>query len=104
MPKAVIKKASKRSPSKVKATKSKSIDAPTESIADLHQDAKNCRKHNPRNIGSIVNSLQQVGAARSIVIDENNRILAGNGLVEAAAEAGIERVRVVEADGNTIIA
>lgn len=67
-------------------------------------DPANCRKHNPRNIGAITDALHKVGAARSIVIDENNVILAGNGLVEAAGVAGIENVRVVEADGNTIIA
>lgn len=74
------------------------------SLGDLVPDSANCRRHNPRNIGSIVNSLHKVGAARSIVIDENNVILAGNGLVEAAGEAGIEKVRIVEADGNTVIA
>jgi hypothetical protein len=73
-------------------------------IADLTPDPANCRRHNPRNIGSIVNSLQKVGAARSIVIDEDGVILAGNGLVEAAGEAGIEKLKVVEADGETVIA
>jgi hypothetical protein len=52
----------------------------------------------------IASSLQEVGAARSIVIDEDGNILAGNGTIEAAAQAGIERVRVVESDGNEIIA
>jgi DNA modification methylase len=52
----------------------------------------------------VVDALQQVGAARSIVIDEDNIILAGNGVTEAAAEAGITRVRVVEADGHELIA
>jgi len=51
-----------------------------------------------------VDSLQQVGAARSIVIDEDNVILAGNGTVDAAGEAGIERVRIIEADGHELIA
>jgi DNA modification methylase len=73
-------------------------------LRDLVADPQNARKHNPRNIGTIVDSLHEVGAARSIVIDENNVILAGNGVCEAAAEAGIEKVRVVEADGNEIIA
>jgi DNA modification methylase len=73
-------------------------------IGQLKSDPKNARKHNPRNIGMIVDSLHEVGAARSIVIDENNFILAGNGTVDAAGEAGIERVRVVEADGQEIIA
>jgi len=73
-------------------------------LADLKPDPANARKHNPRNIDMIVDSLQKVGAARSIVIDEDNIILAGNGVIEAAAEAGIERVQVIDADGETIIA
>jgi hypothetical protein len=73
-------------------------------VADLRPDPDNARRHTPRNIGTIVDSLQQVGAARSIVIDEDNVILAGNGTIEAAGEAGITRLRVVEADGEEIIA
>ena len=52
----------------------------------------------------IVDALQQVGAARSIVIDERNEVLAGNGVVQAAAAAGITRVRVIDAPGDTLIA
>ncbi len=73
-------------------------------IGDLKPDKKNARKHNPRNIGMIEKSLQEVGAARSIVIDEDNNILAGNGTVEAAGNAGIEKMTVVETDGNEIVA
>jgi ParB-like chromosome segregation protein Spo0J len=73
-------------------------------IADLKPDKRNARKHNPRNIDMIEKSLQEVGAARSIVIDEDNNILAGNGTVEAAAQAGITKLQVVDADGETIVA
>jgi len=73
-------------------------------IKDLTPDPKNARKHNPRNIGMIVDSLHEVGAARSIVIDEDGRILCGNGTVDAAAEAGIEKVQVVDVDGETLVA
>jgi hypothetical protein len=73
-------------------------------ISELIPDPKNARKRGPRAEGMLVKSLQEVGAARSVVIDENNNILAGNGTIQAAAEAGIERVHVVEADGETIIA
>lgn len=73
-------------------------------IKDLIADPKNRRKHNPRNIGMVVDALHKVGAARSIVIDEDNVIIAGNGVTEAAAEAGITKVRVIEADGNELIA
>lgn len=73
-------------------------------IGELIPDRRNPRAHTARNIGMIVDSLHEVGAARSIVIDELGNILAGNGTIEAAAEAGIERLQVVDADGETIIA
>ncbi len=73
-------------------------------IKDLKPDEKNLRAHNPRNVGMIAESLQEVGAARSIVIDEDNNILVGNGTVDAAGQAGITKLHVVDADGETIVA
>jgi len=73
-------------------------------LGDLTPDSKNARRHNPRNVGMIVDALHEVGAARSIVIDEHGRVLAGNATIEAAAQAGIERVQVVDADGETLVA
>lgn len=73
-------------------------------LKDLIPDPKNRRAHNARNIGMLVDALQKVGASRSIVVDEDDVILAGNGVVEAASEAGLIKVQVVEADGETIIA
>jgi ParB-like chromosome segregation protein Spo0J len=72
-------------------------------IADLHQLEHNTRRHTPRGLGMITASLQQVGAARSVVCDENGVLLAGNGTVEAAQLAGIERTVVVETDGETLV-
>jgi hypothetical protein len=48
--------------------------------------------------------MQRHGAARSIVIDEAGVILAGNATAEAAADAGITQVKVVDADGETLVA
>jgi DNA modification methylase len=73
-------------------------------IGDLKPDTRNARRHNPRNIGMIVDSLHEVGPGRSIVIDEDNNILAGNGTWEAAAQAGIEKVQIIERDPNAITA
>jgi len=73
-------------------------------IKDLKPDKKNARQHNPRNIGMIEKSLQEVGAARSIVLDENNNILCGNGTVEAAGNVGITKLRIIDAKGDEIIA
>jgi hypothetical protein len=53
---------------------------------------------------AVMKSLEEVGAARSIVIDEDGVILAGNATVEAAGQLGIENVQIVETDGNTLVA
>lgn len=49
-------------------------------------------------------ALEDVGAARSIVIDEADTVLAGNGVLQAAATAGIARVRIIPAEGDELIA
>lgn len=73
-------------------------------LGSLRPDPKNARKRTERSAALIEGSLSEFGAARSIVIDEDGRILAGNGTVEAAASIGIEQVLVVPADGNTLVA
>jgi hypothetical protein len=73
-------------------------------LRDLTSDPANRRRHSPRGVGMIERGMGEVGAARSIVIDENGVVLAGNATIEAAAAAGIERVQVVDADGETLIA
>ena len=74
------------------------------SIQDLKSDHKNARKRTDRSSSLIKESLEKFGAARSIVIDEENRILAGNGTIEGAKAAGIKNLRVIETDGKEIIA
>ena len=74
------------------------------SINSLHSDHKNARKRTDQSAKLIQESLERYGAARSIVIDEDNRILAGNGTIEGAKAAGIKNVRIIETDGNEVIA
>jgi hypothetical protein len=74
------------------------------SIKDLKSDHKNARKRTDRSASLIAESLKRFGAARSIVIDEDGRILAGNGTVEGAKAAGISKVRIIEAEGDELIA
>ena len=73
-------------------------------LADLKPDLANRRTRTQRGERMLVESLEQLGAARSIVIDEDNQVLAGNGVLEAAAHAGITKLHIVEADGATVIA
>lgn len=81
------------------------VTAPTETTLEaLLQDPKNARRRTQRSTGMIERSLREFGAARSLVVDENGVILAGNGTAEAAASIGIEKVLVIPADGRTLVA
>jgi len=73
-------------------------------ISELKSDHKNARRRTDQSSELIKESLQRYGAARSIVIDEENRILAGNGTIEGAKAAGIKNLRIIETDGDEIIA
>jgi hypothetical protein len=73
-------------------------------LKDLKPDPRNARKRTDRSASLIQESLQRFGAARSIVIDEDGRILAGNGTVEGAKAAGINKVRIIETEGDEIVA
>lgn len=73
-------------------------------LSDLKQDHKNARKRTETSASLLKESLQRYGPARSIVIDEDDRILAGNGTVEAALGLGIEGLRVIDANPDEIIA
>ena len=75
-----------------------------QSINELRSDHKNARRRTDRSSQLIKESLERYGAARSIVIDEENRILAGNGTIEGAKAAGIRNVRIIETDGQEVIA
>ncbi|MAQ06077.1 MAG: hypothetical protein CMN50_00005, partial [SAR116 cluster bacterium] len=77
---------------------------PVASISSLKSDHKNARKRTDRSAQLIKESLEKYGAARSIVIDEENRILAGNGTIEGAKAAGIKNIRIIETTGDEIIA
>src|SRR5688572_27350020 len=52
----------------------------------------------------LADSLRKYGAGRSILLDRNGRIIAGNKTTEGAAEAGLEDVLIVESDGTKLIA
>jgi len=73
-------------------------------IKDLIFDDHNANAGTPRGRGLLENSLQKYGAGRSILLDKNNRIIAGNKTAETAGETGFDNVRIVETDGREIIA
>ena len=48
-------------------------------------------------------SLKELGAGRSILIDSENEIIAGNGVFEQAEKQNI-KIKIVETDGTELIA
>lgn len=70
-------------------------------INDLKFDKRNYRKHNDKNLALIKKSVNDVGLARSIVIDNENEIICGNGLVSQLGKN--TPVKVIETDGSELV-
>lgn len=73
-------------------------------ISDLKFDDKNFNRHTSYGMSLLEKSLRENGAGRSILIDKDNNIIAGNGIVESAGQIGLENVKIVETTGDEIIA
>ena len=70
---------------------------------EIRLDHRNYRKHGEENKRVIKKSLEELGAGRSILVDSEGEIIAGNGVFEQAQELGIP-VRIIETDGAELIA
>lgn len=73
-------------------------------IESLVPDNKNFNKGTQYGDHLLDESLRRFGLGRSILIDKNNRIIAGNKTAEKAADIGFTDVVVVEVDGNQLVA
>lgn len=73
-------------------------------ISDLKFDDKNFNRHTSYGMSLLEKSLRELGAGRSILLDKDNNIIAGNGIVEAAGSVGLEDVKIIETTGDEIIA
>lgn len=73
-------------------------------ISDLIPDKRNANKGTKRGAEAVEKSLRDYGAGRSVLVDRNGNVLAGNQTVKAASAAGIdEAVIVVETDGSKLV-
>lgn len=73
-------------------------------IDKLRPDDQNFNKGTEYGEHLMEKSLRKFGLGRSILLDRNNRIIAGNKTAGKAVELGFENVLVVETDGNTLVA
>ena len=72
-------------------------------ITDLVPDRENGNLGTERGQKLIEASLREDGAARGIVIDANNNVIAGNRTLEGAVEIGLEKAIIVETTGDQIV-
>lgn len=70
-------------------------------IKDLKQDKRNYRKHNDRNLELIKKSVNEVGFGRSVVVDKENEIICGNGVVSTLDKN--TPIKVIETDGSELV-
>lgn len=70
-------------------------------IADLKPWANNPRTHSKKQIRQIADSIREFGFVNPVLIDGQNRIIAGHGRVEAAKLLGVTEVPAVRIDHLT---
>lgn len=83
------------------AAKNKVVEA---KIGQLIPDDKNLNKHTEFGSSLLDKSVTKFGLGRSILLDKNNRIIAGNGITETAGANGLEDVLIVETTGDKLVA
>ncbi|MDP3717113.1 MAG: DNA methyltransferase [Acidobacteriota bacterium] len=87
-----------------KQAKTRTKSAEPRNLDELKFDPKNARRHPERNLAMIEAALADVGAARSIVIDEDGCVLAGEGVSRAAGRLGLTKLRIIDVDGDELVA
>lgn len=72
-------------------------------ITDYQPDPSNPNTHSERGVQMLGDSLSVVGLGRSIVVDKNGIVLAGNSTQERAVDQGFENAIEIESDGSQLI-
>lgn len=62
----------------------------TKQVSELKRTEKNVRLHGDRQIKEYIRSVEMFGQIRPLVIDENNVVICGNGLLQAFQKMGKE--------------
>ena len=73
-------------------------------IRDIIPDDHNFNAGTEKGREMIEKSFRELGAGRSILLDKNGRVIAGNKSQQAAIAAGIKKVRVIETTGDELVA
>lgn len=69
----------------------------------IKKDKNNIRIHTEESSKAVNKSLKDLGAGRSILIDADNTLIGGEGVMNEAEKLGI-KVRIIDSDGSELIA
>ena len=72
-------------------------------VHDLEFDNKNFNKGNEQGKALIKKSIEDFGTGRSILVDKNAKIIAGNKTTENFKELGFEKVKIVKAMPDELV-
>lgn len=72
-------------------------------ITDFTPDPTNANKGTERGLRALDDSLAEVGLGRSIVVDKNGYVIAGNKTQETAVDRGFEDALVVHTTGEQLV-
>lgn len=72
-------------------------------ITDLKPDSKNMNKHTEFGLGLLEKSVRNNKFGRSILVDKDNNVIAGNGILETAVNIGAENIRIIETTGDELV-
>jgi len=70
-------------------------------VGELKPDPKNPRKHSPKQVRQIANSIREFGFVGVILVDGDDNVIAGHGRLLAARQLGMTAVPVVQVDHLT---
>jgi DNA modification methylase len=74
------------------------------SLSDLVLDERNANVGTARGRRMLEQSLRDLGAGRSILVDRQGRIIAGNKTVKEARKLGMKNIAIVQSRGDTLVA
>jgi hypothetical protein len=73
-------------------------------ISELIPDDRNANQGTERGNWALTQSIERRGLGRSILLDKDGHIIAGNKTHAKAGELGMENVLIVPTDGKTLVA
>jgi hypothetical protein len=73
-------------------------------IRDLIPDDRNANQGTERGDFMLSQSMQKLGAGRSVLLDKNGKLIAGNKTSAKFGEVGLEDVIIVQTNGKQLVA